>query len=225
MIKPLFIIGCILFLISVASILIFTLPAITSNFDLSTSYTANIGTTISGITSPIINVISIYFLYIAFTKQQEANDLQRNRNDVDLAFRILDDVNTELNNFAIKETDMRTNEVTMYHGTIALFRYCKPFYDHPDRYRLFTEQYESDVIISILMSYDIMVEKFKIAALPMDIPKQFFNSKLKVPLSYLVKVQIHEVDDMADQIRTFYNKWSDAPICQENLDPADQIWR
>lgn len=223
MIRLLLIIGCILFVVSLGAILLFTLPAFTSNLDLSSSTTANIGTTISGITAPILNIISIYFLYVAFTKQQEANDIQRNRNDVDLAFRLLDDVNTELNNFTIKETNGRTQQQTVYSGTLALFRYCKPFYDNANRFKFFTEQYESDIIVSILTSYDLMAQKFELASLPMDIAKQFFYSKLKIPVSFLVKAQLLETHEMAVTIRTLYNKFSDEPINLETISLADRL--
>ena len=78
-------------LLSFMGVIVFTQPAL--NQQLNVSDKGNIGSAIGGITAPIIGIGTAVLLYLAFMKQVESNKEQRFKNESDVIFLLLNQLN------------------------------------------------------------------------------------------------------------------------------------
>lgn len=160
-----------LFVISFLSILIFTLPSISWTKDLTGNHNANIATTISGITTPILSAITIYFLYVAFTKQKESNEMQVCKNNADLIFSLLEQVNNDYQLFSVKSED----HAQTYNGNVAMIKIANKVVPQRSIDGFLSTAY-SDDLLYILTSLEL-------------INKQIKDSKLEKPIRDLLKTK------------------------------------
>jgi hypothetical protein len=79
----------------------FTAPAIFDRFDLSKD---SIGSSINGLTAPIIGIISAFLLYLALIRQTDALVLQREQMDTDVLFNELQRIEKYIDQFYDTQT-------------------------------------------------------------------------------------------------------------------------
>ncbi|WP_422359110.1 hypothetical protein [Reichenbachiella sp.] len=89
------------------SILVFALPALLTQFKVTIfdfTWSGQIGDTIGGITAPFVGLFGAYLVYKAFLAQIKANEIQTKAiqnqlrdKEIDIAFKLLDDVNEIMN--------------------------------------------------------------------------------------------------------------------------------
>lgn len=161
---------------------------------------ANVGTAISGILSPIIGVISIILLYLALSRQTESNIEQRLKNESDIIFALINQMDDELQRFYTKisrtkgenkiEFTERGIEGLMYWSRQYKFDLTDEFFK--DKEITFRSFYESHQIILLIKSFQLIERRIEIATLTDEIKKLFrdkldsyYQSKLRLPLKYL----------------------------------------
>jgi len=180
------------------SVLFFKAVAIFSVSDLSKS--GNLGSAVSGLTSPAIGLLSIVLLYLALTKQNEANIEQRLKNDGDIIFALINQMDDELHRFYTKpaqttnvEKDLiETGLKGLTHFTREYkFEYTKDLFESDGV--TFKSFYESHLIILIINSFQLIEKRVEISSFPDEMKKLFqdkldsyYQCKLRLPLKYLL---------------------------------------
>lgn len=106
------------------SVYLFKMPAIIKGFDLSES--DKVATAISGLSGPVIGLISTVLLYLALTKQTEANVEQRLKNESDIVILLFNQLDQEINSFSTTETSgFKPNQIDDTKvGLIGLRIFC-----------------------------------------------------------------------------------------------------
>lgn len=195
-------------IMSMIGIVIITQPSLIPMFDLSSSNSANIGTTIAGITSPLLTLITIYFLYQAFLKQSEGNDFQKVKNDLDLIFLMIADLNSEYDKFEIVENQGSNRNV--YTGYIAVKKYCRNLSPYP--FQFFSQQMESDYLLYLIKTYTLIKERISIAKLDnhsLELLNEkmqlLFDIKFEVGYREIATAYLMEDDHLAREFISFYN--------------------
>ena len=200
-----------------AAIIIFTLPAFIKQIDLSDKN--NIGSTLGGITAPIIGIITSILLYLALTRQTQSNIQQRLKNESDIIFLLFNQLDTEISAFYYKYN--KGNEIFHIRGIEGINTYCNEF-----RYEFalgtfnfqFKHFYEANQIILLIRSYKLIDKRIEIADLAPEM-KDLFSSKLngffdcrfKIPfrqLSEAFEMQPILKDEVTNEIQEFVYKQS-----------------
>lgn len=153
--------GISLILIIIAFNWIVLLPNFIDNFDFSSNSVANIGTTISGLTTPILTVFTAFLLYLTLNKQTEANNDQKLKNDVDIIFLLYNQLDAEYNQLTYTVNGTRTTGQLkeryrdVHVGYDALFEFSSHMRVSADT---FSVNKNTDKIKSILNSY-LLIQK------------------------------------------------------------------
>ncbi|WP_182650285.1 hypothetical protein [Flavobacterium sp. SOK18b] len=112
-----------LILILFASIYLLTRENVFQSWDLSN--TGEIGDTIGGITSPIINIIGSILIYVSFLEQNKANKIQTNQNNFELLHELYKDQKDDFRNIIFASRSV--NNGFMYQGQKALSVFVETF--------------------------------------------------------------------------------------------------
>ncbi|WP_276974510.1 hypothetical protein [Flavobacterium filum] len=127
--KPKFyiILAIILIALCFISVYVFTLPTFIERYNLTN--TSNIGSTIGGITAPILGIISSIFLYLALSKQTDGNEKSRIKNESDIIFLMLNQLDSEFDKFYYKysQGSGKDKVVTKFTGIEAMHEFVNDF--------------------------------------------------------------------------------------------------
>ena len=214
--KSLIIIFFVLTLFSICTIILVLSPALFPFFNLSTQQTANIGTTIGGVTAPVLTIFSSYLLYIALTRQTESNLEQRLKNESDMVFLLINQLDNELDRFYIKQT--KGAVVEKYTGLEALNDFARGF-----RYEYDIEQfgvtpghtfkvwYEAGQIAVIIDTFNLIEKRIQLTNLNAETRSLFqiklnsyYDGKLNIPLRSLSEafdLYPHQKDGITERIQ------------------------
>jgi len=180
-------------------------PAVISGFDLTEK--DKLATAIGGLTAPIIGLISTILLYLALSKQTESNSEQRLKNETDMIFLLINQLDTEINSFTFTlirtRNEIKTKEIEM--GFVGIHMYCQSCGDKNSGWgyalssggRRFDQIFETMQLMLILESYLIIEKRIQMANLKSD-TKELLTSKLK--LFYDLKLK----DGLIILVRSFY---------------------
>lgn len=213
--KSLLVILCVLTLISFSVIIIALLPAFDSFFDLTTDKTANIGSTIGGITAPVLTIFSSYLLYSALTRQTESNLEQRLKNESDMIFLLINQLDAELGSFYMKQT--RGNVVERLTGLEGLNDFARGYrYENNiDQFEsmpgfTFKAWYEAGQIAVIVDTFNLIEQRIALSNLDGEIRNLFqlkldsyYKGKLIIPFNSLAsafQLYPHQMDYLAQKI-------------------------
>ena len=206
--KSLLLITVTLGIVSVIVIVAITQPSLIPLFNLSSSSSANIGTTIAGITSPLLTLITIYFLYQAFLKQTEGNNFQKVKNDFDIIFLMITDLNSEYDKFEIVENQGHNRNV--YTGYKAVIKYCLACIKQP--FKFFSEKIESDYLLYLIKTYTIIKDRIALAELDShslhllsEKMQLLFDVKFEVGYKEIATNYLMEEDKLAKEFISLYN--------------------
>ena len=204
----------IIILLCFVSIVIFTLPAFLPQLNLALSTKSNIGSAIGGITAPLIGIISSILLYMALTKQVESNIDQRLKNESDIIFVLINQLDAEISNFYSKIT--QSGKEIKKTGVEALNDFTMEFRYH---YLLknfgstFSGFFEANQLLLIVRSYELIEKRIEIASLSKEFKQLFqkkldalYDCKLKIPLTNIsIAVEEHPnmKDDITNEIQLF----------------------
>jgi len=195
------------------SVFLFTLPTFINQLNVTDK--SNIGSAIGGITAPVIGIVSAILLYLALTKQIESNNEQRLKNESDIIFLLINQLNDELAQFY--HTFSQGEKEFRYTGIEGLNKFIKSIQTHNfDNYQSsFKGYFESNHILLLIRSYDLIEERIKISPLSPELKlmfskklKAFYYSVLRFPLTGIMKVlSKHEKmkDKVTEEIEKFIN--------------------
>lgn len=192
-----------------AATLLFTFPAFTSRLNLTS--TGNIGSTIGGITAPVIGIITSIFLYLTLSRQIEANSEQRLKNESDIIFLLLNQLNNEINMFYYKVSKSSTE--VKFTGIEALNEFARAFATFQSTNFSFKDFYQSGQVLIIIRSYKLIEERIKISNLSIEM-KTLFQSKLLVFYDCILRYPLEQIveqvdnssflkDEVTDEIQSF----------------------
>lgn len=122
------------------SVIIFTIPSFIQQLNLTTK--SNIGGAIGGITAPVIGIISSILLYLALTKQVKSISEQRLKNESDIIFLLITQLENELSSFYHKYKER--NESKMFIGFDGLNEFSQGY-----RYEYNIKQFENNPQMTI----------------------------------------------------------------------------
>lgn len=207
-------------MLSFGTLMLMILPAMFPFFDLSSQQTANIGSTIGGITAPVLSIFSSYLLYMALTRQTESNIDQRLKNESDIIFLLLNQLDQELANFYLKQK--QGNIELKLTGLEALndfgrgYRYDYNIDQFADDGRTFKIWYEAGQIAVIIDTYNLIEKRIEISNLNSETKDLFllkldsyYQGKLELPftsLSEAFDIYPHQKDDFTDKIQKLVHK-------------------
>ncbi|SHN45558.1 hypothetical protein [Chitinophaga sp. CF418] len=147
-----------------------------------------VGTAISGLTAPVIGLISTVLLYLALSKQTESNNEQMLKNESDIIFLLINQLESEINSFtfSINRTSNGVRAKESDTGFVGLHNFCLSCNSDTGwgeplsaGERRFDHIFEAMQLMLIIESYLIVENRINVANLKVDI-KQLINSKLRL---------------------------------------------
>ncbi|KOY52420.1 hypothetical protein [Polaribacter dokdonensis] len=199
-----------LIIISLLLIYILTLPNIWKVFDLTN--TSSIGDTIGGITSPLLGIISVIFLYLTLNRQIDSFNDQKIKNESDIIFMLFNQLDNEYNQIYLYSTNK--GERIRKFGHEALIDYCNSVFKFYSGNKKFSQYYIADSIILVIRSFELIKKRIHISPLNSEMKELFFKKmetfylcKLKDPLYKLTDLFEREkslLDEYTLEINEFY---------------------
>jgi hypothetical protein len=194
-------------ILSFISVIIFTLPYFGW---LGVDKNSNIGSAIGGITAPVIGIMSSILLYMALTKQTESNNDQKLKNESDIIFLLINQLDIEVNMFSYKYNQTKGDITTNYKftGVEALNEFAHGFrnYDIKSFDFSFKAFYQANLILLIIRSFELIEKRIKMSPLPDELKGLFkikldayYNHVLHDPLNKLSKT-FEEYPKMKDEV-------------------------
>jgi hypothetical protein len=174
-----------LFLAGITFLTIFLIlhPSYSSIWDLSKSSAANIGSSIGGLTAPILSIFSSYLLYLALSAQRAANNDQRIKADSDIIFLLISQLEQEYNSFETETTYRKTGEnpvTKITKGYEALTRFATLYGSNVHtNLEAFLEDARSDNFLLLLRSFDLITETIESADFT-EKTKSIFRRKIQI---------------------------------------------
>jgi hypothetical protein len=217
--KPIIVFTLGLIALCFLAVWLFTLPTFFQPFNLTNK--SNIGSTIGGITAPVIGIFSAVFLYLALTRQTEANSQQKLKDESDVIFLLLDQLDREIGLFYT--TVNKGKEEIRHTGIEGLNKFCFEYRFewntlHKDDNYTFKVFYEAGLILLVIESFLLVEKRIELATLNDDI-KNLFKSKANIYYEYLLKIPLshlseafemypNQKDETTRKIQDFVNRIS-----------------
>jgi hypothetical protein len=157
--------------------------------------TSSIGDTIGGITAPLLGIISSIFLYLTLNKQIDSIKDQKLKNESDIIFLLINQLENEYQQIYINETSQNIKSKLFGHEALTTYtNSVYKFYNTNDT-RKFGDYYIANHILLVIQSFKLIEERIKISPLSHDIKimfysklRIFYNCKLKDPLDKLAEL-------------------------------------
>lgn len=161
------------------SIYIFTLPYFLERYNLTD--TGNIGSTIGGITAPILGIISSVFLYIALIKQIDSNEKSRLKNESDILFLLLNQLDTEYDKFYYNYSKGLGNEKIefKYTGIEGMNKFVNDFvYEWTRNDVQWSSTFQAKQISLLIGTFKLIDKRINMSKLDKTL-KDLFQQKIK----------------------------------------------
>lgn len=187
----------ILIILCFLSVIVFTLPAFHESLNLTS--TSNIGSSIGGITAPIIGIITSILLYITLSKQVQSNIDQRLKNESDIIFLLINQLDNEVATFYTKYNQGK--QEFRYTGVEGLNHFAREFRYEYDKHNFdftFKAFYEANQIILILRSFKLIEKRIELASLSTNL-KEVFSQKLDSFYECRLKEQLLNISVAVDE--------------------------
>jgi len=205
----------VLLALSVTAISLVLHPAFIKEFDLTTNEAANIGTSLSGITTPFFTAISSILIFFALVKQIESNKDQRNKSDGDMIFLLLNQLDLELENYSY-EAKPQNGESHVLAGYYALLNICKGLqFDFNNTEEKFFATIHGNKITLLIKSFKMIekrIAKSNFIADDKDVfyykLYNFYETKLRNSLRFLIEnnnFKNKTIIEPVEYILSFYN--------------------
>jgi hypothetical protein len=207
----------ILFIISCAAIAIVLLPAFTKGYDLTKIETANIGTSLRGITTPFFTALSSVLIFFALIKQIESNRDQRLKSDGEMIFLLLNQLEVELENFSYELKPMN-EPAKIYRGYYGLLNLAKIliFREASTTEEKFFTSTQGHKIVLLIKSFLMIEKRIELGKLSSDYNDlfyyklfNFYQSNLRNSLRYMIENNNFEQKTNVEVVKfivDFYNK-------------------
>lgn len=186
-------------------------PNVIPFFDLSTDQASNIGSTIGGITSPIVGMFSAYLIYEALTAQLKGNKDQQIKADSDIIFLLLNQLDKEYDSFDLKQTK-GAKDIYLF-GYNALAEICHLYKVNSVSeviYTAFESGMTTNRILYMIRSFMMIRERVLLSDFSSDIESMFmkklsiyYESKFKYPIKHLVEAFDDVDSNLMSEIKDF----------------------
>jgi hypothetical protein len=206
------------------AIWIFSLPALIPGFNLANDANGNIGSAIGGITSPIIGLLSTVLLILTLNKQIESIRDQRLRNDTDLIYSLITQMEKELDGMYYKfneektENGVRIRREIRFTGVEALDEFTRKLRYEFDLSKLgftFRQFFQAHQLLIIIQSFKMIQHRIENSLLPKESKnlfkektKSFYICRLHFPLKKLnetMEKYPHFKDELSNELNEFYH--------------------
>lgn len=146
---------------------------------------AGIGDAIGGITAPLLGIISSVLLYLTLTRQTDSNEQQRLKNESDIIFMMINQLETELSSYyyVITNTKGQEKNILRYYGLEGLHRLgsdseilIKGISEDKDL--SFKDIFQSGPVIMIADTVNLINARIEMSNLTNDL-KKLFSDKVK----------------------------------------------
>ena len=201
-----------LFLLCIFAVLLFTSPALLQRLNL--AETGNIGSTIGGLTAPLLGMITTILLYLTLNRQIDSIADQKIKNESDIVFMLLNQLDGEYNQFYLNSNNHGADTKTF--GYEALTTYCNTINKFHNLKYSFKEYYTTDQILLIIRSFNLIEKRINLASVSKEMKELFkeklnifYSCRLKDPLAKLCEVfNTNEflTDSATAEIELFHNK-------------------
>jgi|GEM_PF-1335589 len=201
--------------------------------DFSNDATSNIGSTIGGITAPLIGIVSSILLYLALTKQTEANKIQKIKNETDTILSLFKQMEDELSVIYYSyevNAEKENRRFYSYQGIQALDEWINTLLFKDNRVKdddKFEHYFLSGQISLVIRSFEVAETRVK------ELPSEesikdvlsnkltaFYNYRLKKPLSLieLISIKYPQLDDEDMlKIKEFTTKYGKAETLMTDM--------
>jgi hypothetical protein len=173
--KQIFIFTLLIIILCFLSVLVFNLPPVLKRLDLSNS--SQIGDSLGGMTAPVIGIISSVLLYLALTRQIEANSDQKLKNESDIIFSLVNQFQVEIDSFYYKYS--QEGQAHIFRGVEGLNKFSNDFPNYSFKSHNFTFEvyFEGKQILLLVRSFQLIEKRLKISPISSDM-KTLFSEKL-----------------------------------------------
>ena len=168
-----------------------TLPALWNVFDLTN--TSSIGETIGGITSPLLGIISVIFLYLTLNKQIDNNEDQKLKNDCDIIFMLFNQLDNEYNQIYLY-TYVKGDEVRKS-GHEALTTYSDHEFQFHAGEKKWSTYHISDSIMLVIRSMKLIKNRINYCNINSEM-KDIFLNKLTTYYQCKMKDSLFRLSDL-----------------------------
>ncbi|AMQ00947.1 hypothetical protein AY601_4096 [Pedobacter cryoconitis] len=200
----------ILAVISFCSLILIVFPAFIPHLDLSTSKTANIGSTLGGVIGPIVSMFSAYLIYEALMAQQEGNRDQRIKGDSDIIFLLLNQLEKEYNAF---ELDKGSGKIFAYDAIASYANQTKVYANNELTYNSFIDSLSTNRFMYIVRSFMMIRERVALSNFSYEMESMFikkleiyYRSRFKFPVKHILDGFGDLSDDVINEIKDFQIK-------------------
>ncbi|RZJ23664.1 MAG: hypothetical protein EON51_01950 [Acinetobacter sp.] len=186
-----------LLLVSISAVVL-NLPAPLKLLDFSGS--GNLGSAVAGLCTPVIGILSTVLLYMALTKQTQSNIDQRVKNESDVIFMLINQLDQELERFYTKISKTTANVKTEYTETgiqglmhftrFYKFELNKEWLDENEM--TFKSFYESHQVILLIDSFMLIEKRISISEISSEMRdlftkklESYYQCRFRLPLKYL----------------------------------------
>lgn len=200
------------------TVYIFTLPAILDRYNLTN--TSNIGSTIGGITTPILGIISSIFLFLALTKQIDGNEKSRIKNEADIFFLLLNQFDLEYDKFYYKywQGAGKDKVTTKFTGIEGIHEFVNEFcYDWTVTNFTYSNLFEAKQIALLTNSFELIDYRLEMSFLDKTLKLQF-QQKLKSIYLYKFHDEVKNIpkkcaelekkDFLINELQRFFDRYS-----------------
>jgi hypothetical protein len=172
------------------SVLVFNLPAFIRQLDLSKG--SQIGDSLGGMTSPVIGIVSSVLLYLALTRQIEAINDQKIKNESDIVFSLVNQFQIEIDSFHYKYS--QKGQEYIFRGVEGLNKFSNDFPSYSFKTHDFTFEvyFEAKQILLLVRSFKLIEKRIEISPITPDM-KKLFNEKLEMVFECVLYNILHSV--------------------------------
>lgn len=208
-------------ILSLVTIKLLFLPAWAPQNNFSSAATANIATSINGIVSPVIGVLTSILLYLTLSKQIEGIREQKVQNNSDAIVAALQLCQKSVDDFYYKYTQgTGPAAIHKFTGQEAIFEFTLDFcYRKDSNWRkekgyTYGDGPEAIKLEWIISAFEICKQRIKVAQVSPEVKEvfkraanAFYRTQLAYPLSSLstmFHIFPHLIDDDARRVQAFY---------------------
>lgn len=176
-----YIIGAIAFIL--LGVLVLTSPAFVKAYDL-TPYT-NLANSINGLTSPLIGLISAFLLFLALSRQTEANKQFKTQMDTDITFALMQQVDKYIEQFyfTVTSTNTKTSgnvstvtrDVQTHTGFLGINKFADFMKQMTASSKGLGDFYQTSMVLLIIRSLDQMEVRLTESHIDPSVRKSFQN--------------------------------------------------
>lgn len=191
---------------------VFLFNSSTFSVDLSGNNSNNTATALSGYTAPVIGLISIILIYLAYSKQTEANNILKNQNEdlkiqsqvirkqqsIEFILSLFESIDREMKQAFIRITSKTGDKVDEniykgFRGFLKLHYFINEGYVSGSNLKSLGQNHHSRMVVAIANSFQILIRAINASGLPendseilTEKAQNFYYSKLSITFNMII---------------------------------------